>query len=117
MSARRRSVPAKDVHVAAAAPLFAALGDRTRLKIVARLSATGPLSIVRLTAGTGVTRQGVTKHLHVLSGVGLVRGRRVGRETVWKLEPDGLREARRSLERISAQWDGALGRLKELVER
>jgi DNA-binding transcriptional ArsR family regulator len=98
------------------APLFAALGDETRLRIVARLSARGPLSIVRLTTGSGVTRQAVAKHLRVLSSAGLVRGRRVGRERVWALDPEQIEAARRSLAEISAQWDEALGRLKAFVE-
>jgi DNA-binding transcriptional ArsR family regulator len=113
MSTPRRSAAAS---VKRSAPLFAALGDETRLRIVARLSARGPLSIVRLTAGTGVTRQAVTKHLGVLSSAGLVRGRRVGRERVWALDPAQLEQARRSLARISAQWDEALGRLQAFVE-
>ncbi len=100
-----------------AAPVFAALGDLTRLRLVARLSSTGPLSIVLLTTGSGVSRQAVTKHLQVLADAGLVRGYRVGRERVWELEPQRLMEAKRSLERISAQWDVALGRLTRLVER
>jgi DNA-binding transcriptional ArsR family regulator len=100
-----------------AAPVFAALGDGTRLQLVARLSSSGPLSIVHLTDGSGVTRQAVTRHLQVLSDAGLVRDYRVGRERVWELEPQRLMEARRSLERISAQWDLALGRLKNLVEQ
>lgn len=102
---------------AQAAPVFAALGDETRLQLVARLSATGPLSIVHLTSGSGVTRQAVTRHLQVLGDAGVVRDYRVGRERVWELEPQRLMEARRSLDRLSAQWDVALGRLKKLVER
>ena len=97
--------------------LFAALGDETRLHIVARLSARGSLSIASLTAGTGVTRQAVTKHLQVLSGAGLVRDRWVGRERVWDLEPAQVEAARRSLERISAEWDEALGQLQKMLER
>ncbi|HEY3169459.1 MAG TPA: metalloregulator ArsR/SmtB family transcription factor [Thermoanaerobaculia bacterium] len=88
------------------APIFAALGDETRLQIVTRIAARGPMSIVRLTAGTGMTRQGVTKHLHVLSNASLVRGRRMGRERIWDLERERLRAAGRSLERISVQWMG-----------
>jgi DNA-binding transcriptional ArsR family regulator len=110
MSRRRRSV-------AESALLFAALGDETRLRIVSSLSARGPLSIARLTAGTGVTRQAVTKHLHVLSEAGLVRGRRVGRERIWDIETQRLQAARRSLERISERWEEALDRLKSFVER
>jgi DNA-binding transcriptional ArsR family regulator len=117
MSARRRRVAAKALPVRGSARLFAALGDETRLHIVARLSAGESLSIARLTAGTGVTRQAVTKHLRVLSGAGLVRDRRVGRERVWDLKRAQLEAARRSLERISAEWDEALGQLQKLVER
>lgn len=101
----------------ASAPLFAALGDHTRLELVATLSREGPLSITRLTAGTAVTRQAVTKHLRLLEEAGLVREARRGRESFWEVEPDGLEEARRCLDTISRQWDGALGRLKKFVER
>lgn len=119
MSPRHHRLPptaARARRVARAAPLFAALGDETRLFIVARLAAGQPMSIVRLAAGTGVTRQAVTKHLRVLSSAGFVRDRRAGRERVWELEPQPLLEAQRSLARISAQWDEALGRLKVFVE-
>jgi len=115
MSARRPSARVR-AHPGAAL-IFAALGDETRLALVARLSASGPLSIVTLTDGTGVTRQAVTKHLHVLSDAGLVRDSWVGRERVWQLEPESLRAARRSLDRIASEWDDALGRLKAFVER
>src|SRR5919201_5013106 len=54
-----------------AAPLFAALGDETRLALVDRLGASGPQSITRLTAGSAVTRQAITKHLQVLAEAGL----------------------------------------------
>src|SRR5712692_4765663 len=96
--------------LAGAAPVFAALGDQTRLRLVARLCAGGPMSIARLTSGADVTRQAVTKHLHVLAGAGLVHGFRQGRERVWELEPAQLEEARRLLARISGQWDDALAR-------
>lgn len=98
------------------ASLFAALGDETRLRLVSRLSSGGPTSISRLTTGSGVTRQAVAKHLRVLAGAGLVRGSRRGRESLWKLEPRRLEEARRSLDLISKQWDQSLGRLKLFVE-
>ena len=101
----------------ASAPLFAALGDGTRLRLVARLCAGGPLSIARLTSGGDVTRQAVTKHLHVLAGAGLVRGARVGRDHVWEIEPTRLDEARRWLDHIEGQWDEALRRLKAALER
>src|SRR5512138_2804880 len=101
----------------AAAPLFAALGDENRLRLVSRLSAGGPMSISRLTEGAAVTRQAVTKHLHVLAGAGLVRGARVGRDHLWEIEPARLDDARRWLDHIAGQWDEALGRLKQSLER
>jgi DNA-binding transcriptional ArsR family regulator len=101
----------------ASAPVFAALGDETRLQLVSRLCERGPLSIAKLTAGFDVTRQAITKHLHVLADAGLVRGTRDGRESVWELEPHRLAEARRHLDLISKRWDEALARLKSLVER
>lgn len=116
MSAERRKGRARAAPLKRSALLFAALGDQTRLHIVTRLGARGPLSIMGLTAGTGVTRQAVTKHLRVLARAGFVRGRRVGREKLWQLEPDQLNAARASLEHISAQWDVGLRRLKSFVE-
>lgn len=102
--------------LAEAVPVFAALGDATRLALVNRLSTAGPLSIARLTAGSQKTRQAITKHLRVLADAGLVRDARWGREHRWELEPDRLSQARRSLDQISRQWDGALARLKTYVE-
>lgn len=99
-----------------AAPVFAALGDATRLAVVARLCTDGPLSIARVSEGVAVSRQAVTKHLETLAEAGLVHDTRVGRERVWQLEPRQLDVARRELDRISAQWDSALGRLAALVE-
>jgi DNA-binding transcriptional ArsR family regulator len=75
------------------------------------------MSIARLTAGTEVTRQAVTKHLRVLADAGLARGARRGRERLWTLEPGQLREARRYLDLISRSWDERLARLKDFVER
>ncbi|MEW9570817.1 ArsR/SmtB family transcription factor [Rhodanobacter sp. Si-c] len=99
------------------APVFAALGDPTRLRLLAALCAGGALSIAQLTAGTAITRQAVTKHLQVLADAGLVRDSWQGRERQWELEPSRLAEARRALDAIAAQWDQALARLKRLVER
>jgi DNA-binding transcriptional ArsR family regulator len=98
------------------APLFAALGDATRLRLVSRLCDDGPLSITRLTAGSHVTRQAITKHLRVMEQAGLVRGTRHGRESVWQLEQQRLEDARRYLALISKQWDAAVGRLRKFVE-
>jgi DNA-binding transcriptional ArsR family regulator len=99
------------------APLFAALGDAARLRIVSRLCDDGPMSITRLTVGSRVTRQAITKHLRVMGEAGLVRSARRGRERVWQLERRRFEDARRYLALISNQWDEALGRLKAAVER
>ena len=96
--------------------IFAALGDPTRLKLVALLCAGGAFSIARLTASTDISRQGVTKHLRVLADAGVVRDVKRGRERLWQLEPDKLDDARRALEVIGRQWDEALDRLKAFVE-
>jgi DNA-binding transcriptional ArsR family regulator len=100
-----------------AAPLFAALGDETRLRILARLGNAGPLSISRLAAGADISRQAITKHLRALSHAGLARSERHGRESLWRLEPTKLAEAQRYLSQISAQWDEALNRLAVLLQR
>ena len=100
-----------------AAPVFAALGDRTRLGLLTRLCDDGPLSIARLSDGAGVTRQAVTKHLHALADAGVVRGTRRGRERIWELRPQRLEMARRYLDEVSQQWDAAIGRLRAFLER
>jgi len=97
-------------------PVFAALGDETRLGLVDRLADGGSYSITTLTAGTAVTRQAVTKHLRVLESAGVVRSEREGRERVYALDPAPLDEARAHLERVSASWDRTLARLKAFVE-
>lgn len=113
MSRNRSATLAKLTEVA---PVFAALGDATRLGLVARLCAAGPLSIARLSEGAGVTRQAITKHLHALANAELVRDRRCGRERIWELDPRRLERARLCLDEISDQWDAAISRLKTFVE-
>ena len=101
---------------ASPAHVFAALGDPTRLKLVAVLCAGGAFSIAQLTTNTDLSRQGVTKHLQVLADAGVVRDVRLGRERLWQLEPGQLEEARRTLETIGRQWEVALARLKAFTE-
>jgi DNA-binding transcriptional ArsR family regulator len=115
MSARTRNA-ALDRGLLGSAPVFAALGDETRLTIVSRLCSAGPTSIAALTEGTGVTRQAISKHLQVLADAGLVRDVRRGRERIWDIEEHRLVLARRFLERISELWDQRLERLKKAVE-
>jgi DNA-binding transcriptional ArsR family regulator len=114
MSPQGRPSPAT---LASAAPVFTALGDETRLHLVSRLCQEGPLSITRLTDGTALTRQAVTKHLRVLGDAGLASSRRHGREQQWYVEARRLADVRRLLAQVSAQWGDALGRLAAFVER
>ena len=111
---RLKSIPGAEPRRSAA--LFGALGDATRLRLVARMGSAGPTSIAGLTAGTRVTRQAITKHLRVLEAAGLARSRRRGRERLWQLERQRLQQAGRYLDSISRQWDEALARLRKLVE-
>jgi len=108
---RPRRLPGK-----ASATLFAALGDETRLRLVVRLARGEPLSIRELASGTGITRQAVTKHLHVLAGAGLASCSRRGREQHWELDRRRMEQARAFLDRISGEWDGALAQLKAVAE-
>lgn len=113
MSRRRSSsaFQAKD-----SASLFAALGDETRLRMVLRLGGREPMSIARLTEGSKITRQAITKHLRIMEQAGLVRGHWHGRERLWQLEPSRFKDASHYLDLISRQWDEALGRLRKFVE-
>ncbi|MDH2325827.1 metalloregulator ArsR/SmtB family transcription factor [Cereibacter sp. SYSU M97828] len=97
------------------APVFAALGDPTRLALIGRLGA-GPLSITELADGLPLTRQAVAKHLTVMRGAGLVEQSRAGREARVSLRPEALLAARDHLALAAAQWDSTLDRLKRLAE-
>jgi DNA-binding transcriptional ArsR family regulator len=110
MSRRAEFIPAR------AAPVFAALGDPMRLRLLGRLRDGKPRSIVELTEGAGVTRQGISKHLRVLERAGMVTSRRHGRESRFVFEPSGIEAAREHLEHASKQWDEAIVRLQAFVE-
>jgi DNA-binding transcriptional ArsR family regulator len=99
------------------APIFAALGDRTRLSLLDKLGDGRPRSIADLSSDTDITRQAVTKHLHVLQQAGLVRSTRIGRESRFALRPEPIAELRDYLDGVSRQWDDALSRLRAFVEK
>ena len=99
------------------APVFAALGDETRLGLIARLSTGEPRSIAQLTDGTDLTRQAITKHLRVLENAGIVRGVRAGRESLFELNPAPIRAIQSYAQMVSEQWDQTLTRLKAFVEK
>jgi len=101
----------------ASAPVFAALGDVTRLMLVGKLSRCQPASISELTEGSRLTRQAITKHLRVLESVGIVHSVRTGRESRFKFDPRPIDDIKEYLEIVSEQWDQALLRLKSFVEK
>src|SRR5712664_977213 len=111
-----KKAPLKNLGLGNCAPVFAALGDETRLRLIAVLCAGGAMSIAQLTSGTQITRQAVTKHLQVLADAGLVHDLKSGRERLWEFELAKLDEARQSLGMIAQQWDHALMQLKRAVE-
>jgi DNA-binding transcriptional ArsR family regulator len=98
------------------AAVFAALGDETRLSLVARLCNGQPHSISQLTRGSKLTRQAITKHLRVLEEVGIVHAARAGRESRFEFDPEPIEEIKEYLGLVSQQWDQALARLKSFVE-
>jgi DNA-binding transcriptional ArsR family regulator len=100
----------------AIADVFFALGDRTRLSVVKKLGARAQSATV-LAGGARVTRQAIVKHLQVLEGAGLVTREKRGREVLYLLRPDRLDEARSFIDAVSASWDRALERLREMVEK
>jgi DNA-binding transcriptional ArsR family regulator len=113
---RAAGLPAIARSSAGLASVFAALGDPTRLQLIAVLCAGGAFSIAQLTANTDISRQAVTKHLQVLAGAGLVRDTRSGRERRWQLDPTQIEEAKRTLQVIGKQWEIALSKLKAFAE-
>jgi DNA-binding transcriptional ArsR family regulator len=113
MSRRRHSRAAKGQ---AHAPVFAALGDETRLALLAKLCGGEPHSISQLARGSKLTRQAITKHLRVLERAGIVHGVRAGRESRFQFNPQPIEEVKEYLELVSEQWDQALARLKAFVE-
>ncbi len=100
----------------APATVFAALGDETRLFLVANLCRGQPRSISQLTQGSKLTRQAITKHLRVLESAKLVRCHRSGRQSLFEFDPQPMDELKRYLALVSAQWDEALSRLRSFVE-
>ena len=99
------------------AQLFAALGEPTRLSVVDRLRDGSERSIASIATGLPISRQALTKHLKVLEAVGIANSRRLGRETVYRIDPAGLIAAERWIADVSSQWDSAIDRLKKHVER
>ncbi len=99
------------------APVFAALGSAARPELVSRFSDGHEDSVSNLADDLTLSRQGVTKHLHVLQEAGIVKSRRVGRESRFVIRPESITQAGQYLAQVSGQWDSAISRHKARVEK
>lgn len=104
------------MNIAVDAPLFDALGDTNRLRIVVRLCEVGPSSTSQVAQVVPVTRQAVSKHLQLLENAGLITSSRRGRERIWTVQTEPLARASDYLAQLSRRWDAAIERLQAFVE-
>jgi len=104
------------IRASSVAPAFAALGDPTRLKMLQRLGREGPQNITSLAAKVDITHQAVSKHLRVLENAQLISSTRNGRDRIWAIEADSMKDLHAFLDDISGQWDMALRALRKMVE-
>lgn len=102
---------------AGADAVFSALGDPTRRRLIEILSVTPHATPTGLAGELPITRQAVAKHLAALSGAGLVRSVRAGRETRYELDPTALGEAADWIASVGAEWESRLEGLRQLLER
>ncbi len=100
-----------------ASSVFRALGDPMRLEVLRLLGESEGETTSGLARRLPITRQGVSKHVAVLSEAGLVTGEPRGRAVIYRVRPDVMTEAARWLERAGAAWDVRLDRLREHLER
>jgi DNA-binding transcriptional ArsR family regulator len=102
--------------IAADDALWAAVADPTRRRVLDTLLEHGEATTTALAKELPVTRQAVAKHLAVLDRVGLVAGRRRGREVRYAVRPERLDDAAAAMAHVAAQWDRRLARIKALAE-
>ena len=100
----------------AAAELFRALGDSTRLEMVQRLSDGRPYTISTVTMGLNITRQGARKHLQILADAGLVTLLSKGRDTTVQLERAKLEQGKAFIAELERRWDLRLEALRQFVD-
>jgi DNA-binding transcriptional ArsR family regulator len=97
-------------------PVFAALADPMRRKLLVKLAETSPKTATQLAQEYPITRQGILKHLTILEAAGLVVVHQAGREKRYTLTPEPLSELEQWIKDIGAKWDERLLRLKTLLE-
>lgn len=96
--------------------LVAAVTEPTRRQMLDLLLERGESTATGLAGSLPITRQAVSKHLAVLTRVGLVAGEKRGRELRYRLNVERLDRATRSLEELAATWDQRLMRIKQIAE-
>jgi ArsR family transcriptional regulator, cadmium/lead-responsive transcriptional repressor len=96
--------------------LWSAVSDPTRRRVLDVLLDRGEATATSVAGELPVTRQAVAKHLVVLDRVGLVEGRRRGREVRYAIRPEQLEAATRSLAQVAAEWDARLVAIKRIAE-
>jgi DNA-binding transcriptional ArsR family regulator len=100
------------------APVFTALADPMRRKLLLNLAEHSPKTATQLAQEyrATITRQGIIKHLNVLEQAGLVATYRKGREKRYTLTPEPLNELDEWIKALNAKWDERLLRLKTFLE-
>jgi DNA-binding transcriptional ArsR family regulator len=97
--------------------VFAALADRTRRELLARLADGASRSISELAQPFGISLPAVMKHLEVLSAAGLVTRSKTGRVVACTLETAPMREARSWLDTHLEFWNAGFDRLQDQLEK
>ena len=92
---------------------LSALADPTRRRVFEKLRG-GQLAVGHIAAGMTVSRAAVSQHLKILKDAGLVHEQRDGTRRLYALDPRGLRDLRRWLDRF---WDDALEAFRLEVEQ
>ena len=96
--------------------LWAAVGEPSRRRVLDVLLARGEATPTALAAELPLSRQAVAKHLAVLDRVGLVEGRRHGREVRYVVRPERLATAAQAMTQVASEWDRRLQAIKRIAE-
>ncbi|WP_109487330.1 ArsR/SmtB family transcription factor [Occallatibacter savannae] len=96
----------------AKARVFAALGDKTRLALIAQLCSGESASISKLAEESKITRQAITKHLGILERAGIVSSTQSGRERLFSFDPEPFQDLQQYLASVSKQAEQAAARRK-----
>lgn len=95
-----------------AGPVFEALADPVRRRLLAELSAS-PATATELAAELPISRQAVAKHLASLAQAGLLQRERAGRDVRFRVTPEPLAGAVSWMAQVGGQWDDRLARLSD----